>query len=144
MPITVKRIVLWRKEVENRPGTLASGLEPFAGGGADLEVVMGYRYPGNQAKAAMELYPVIGKKLTAAAQAAGFQASTMPTLLVQSDNKAGLGHVIAQAIANANINLDFLVTQVIGRRYSAVIGFESNEDASKAAGLIKKTAGKRR
>jgi hypothetical protein len=40
MPITVKSIVLWRKEIENQPGTLASTLEPFASGGADLQVVM--------------------------------------------------------------------------------------------------------
>ena len=45
-----------------------------------------------------------------------------------------------QALADAKINLDFFVAQVIGRRYSAVIGFESNDDAKKAAALIKKTA----
>jgi hypothetical protein len=140
MPITVKSIVLWRKEIENQPGTLASTLEPFASGGADLQVVMGYRYPGNKTKAAIELYPVVGRKLAAAAEAGGLKAPAIPTLLVQGDNKPGLGHIIAQAFADAKINLDFFVAQVIGRRYSAVIGFESNEDAKKAAALIKKTA----
>ena len=140
MPITVKSIVLWRKDIENQPGTLATTLDPFASGGADLEVVMGYRYPGNKAKAAIELYPVTGRKLVATAEAAGLKASAIPTLLVQGDNKPGLGHIIAQAFADAKINLDFFVAQVIGRRYSAVIGFESNDDAKKAATLIKKTA----
>jgi hypothetical protein len=139
MPITVKSIVLWRKDIENQPGTLATTLDPFARGGADLEVVMGYRYPGNTAKAAIELYPIAGRKLVASAEAAGFKASAMPTLLVQGDNKPGLGHAIAQALADARINLDFFVAQVIGRRYSAVIGFESDDDAKKAATLIKKT-----
>jgi hypothetical protein len=140
MPITVKSIVLWRKEIENQPGTLASTLEPFASGGADLQVVTGYRYPGNKTKAAIELYPVVGRKLAAAAEAGGLKAPAIPTLLVQEDNKPGLGHIIAQAFADARINLDFFVAQVIGRRYSAVIGFESNDDAKKAAALIKKTA----
>ena len=140
MPITVKSIVLWRKEIENEPGALASTLELFASGGADLQVVMGYRYPGNKTKAAIELYPVVGRKLAAAADAGGFKASDIPTLLVQGDNKPGLGHAIAQALADAKINLDFLMAQVIGRRYSAVIGFESNDDAKKAAAVIKKTA----
>jgi len=139
MPITVKSIVLWRKEIENEPGTLANTLEPFASGGADLQVVMGYRYPGNKTKAAIELYPVTGRKLASAAEKGGFKAPVIPTLLVQGDNKPGLGHAIAQALADAKINLDFLVAQVIGRRYSAVIGFENNEDAKKAAALIKKT-----
>ena len=140
MPITVKSIVLWRKDIENQPGTLATTLDPFASGGADLEVVMGYRYPGNKAKAAIELYPVAGRKLVATAEAAGLKASAIATLLVQGDNKPGLGHAIAQALAAAKISLDFFVAQVIGRRYSAVIGFESSDDAKKAAALIKKTA----
>jgi hypothetical protein len=142
VPVTVKSIVLWRKEVENQPGVLASSLEPFATGGADLHVVMGYRYPGNETKAAIELYPVTGKKLVTAAESAGFSASAIPTLLVEGDNKPGLGHDIAQAIVDARINIAFLVAQVIGRTYSAVIGFESDEEAKKAAALIKKTTSK--
>jgi len=138
MPVTVKKIVLWRKEVENQPGVLASTLEPFAKGGADLQVVMGYRYSGNEAKAAIELYPVAGKKMTAAAGAAALSASGLPTLLVEGDNRPGLGHAIGQAMADAKINLAFLVAQVIGRKYSAVIGLENEEDAKKAAALVKK------
>jgi hypothetical protein len=139
MAITVKNIVLWRKEIENQPGTLASTLEPFATAGADLQIVMGYRYPGNQTKAAVELYPIAGKKLTTAAETTGLKAAQIPALLVEGDNRPGLGHTIAKAVADANINLDFLVAQVFGRRYSAVIGFESSEDAKRAAALIKKT-----
>ena len=48
MPITVRSVVLWRKEVENQPGLLASTLEPLAKGAADLQVVMAYRYPGDE------------------------------------------------------------------------------------------------
>ena len=46
MAVTVKKIVLWRKEVENRPGILANALAPLANAGTDIRVVMGYRYPG--------------------------------------------------------------------------------------------------
>ena len=138
MPVTVKPITLWRKEVDNQPGILAQTLEPFAKGGADLHVVMGYRYPGNETRAAIELYPVAGKKLLSAAQAAGLTASPIPTLLVEGDNKPGLGHAIARAIAESGVNLAFMVTQVIGRRYSAVIGFENDGDAKKVTPLLKK------
>jgi hypothetical protein len=138
MPVTIKNITLWRKEVENQPGVLASTLEPCAKGGADLQVVMGYRYPGSADKAAIELYPIAGRKLTDAAEGAGLEASSIPTLLVKGDNRPGLGHAIAQAIGEVGINLAFLVAQVIGRRYAAVIGFETAEDAQKAAALIKR------
>ena len=137
MPVAVKNITLWRKEVENQPGALAGTLEPFAGGGADLQLVMGYRFPGDERKAAIELYPVTGRASTKAAAAAGLQASSIPTLLVDGDNKPGLGHAIAQTLADAGVNIAFLMAQVIGRRYSAVIGFDSAEDAKKASALIK-------
>jgi len=137
MPVTIKHILLWRKEVENQPGVLASTLEPLATAAADLQVVMGYRFPGDATKAAIEMYPVTGRRLTKQAETAGLTASSLPTLLVEGDNKPGLAHAIAQTIAPAGINLGFLVAQVIGRRYSAVIGFETSEDAKKAASLIK-------
>ena len=40
--------------------------------------------------------------------------------------------------------MDFLVAQVIGRKYAAVIGFENDADAIKASALIKKAAGKKK
>ena len=145
MPVTVKNISLWRKEVENQAGMLAQTLEPLAKAGANLRVLMGYRYPSPETRAAIELYPVTGKKATAAAAGAALVASSIPTLLVEGDDKPGLGLAIAQAIASAGINMTFLVTQVIGRRYSAVLGFETEAEAKTATALIKKaTASKRR
>jgi hypothetical protein len=123
---------------------LASTLEPVAKAGADLEIVMGYCYPGDRAKAAVELYPVTNKKTTAAAQSAGLAASAIPAVLVQGDNRAGLGHAITKAVADAGVNLDFLVAQVIGRKFSAVLGFENDADANKATTLIKKVAAKKK
>jgi hypothetical protein len=50
MAITLKRISLWRKEVDNKPGALADTLALLAEARTDLQAVMGYRYPGDQAK----------------------------------------------------------------------------------------------
>jgi len=144
MPVTVKNVVLWRRELENKAGVLAGVLEPLAGARADLQVVMGYRYPGNQALAALELYPVTGKKSTKAATAAGLGAFPIPTLLVRGDNKPGMGYAISKAMADAGINMDFLVAQVIGKKYSAVIGFDNEGDAKRAATLIKRATAARK
>jgi hypothetical protein len=140
MAVSVKAIRLWRSEVENKAGVLANALDPLAKGGTDLHVVMGYRYPGNESKAAIELYPIAGKKAAAAARAAGLSAAPIPVLLVEGDNKPGLGYTIARAISDAGINTAFLVAQVIGKKYSAVFGFETNEDTRRAAVLIRKAA----
>jgi hypothetical protein len=138
MAIKVKSITLWRREVENRPGELAATLEPLARAGSDLQVVMSYGLPGQGNRAVLELYPVSGKKGTAAAGAAGLSASAIPTLLVEGDNRPGSGHAMARALADAGININFLVAQTIGRRFSAVFGFETQADAKNAASLIKK------
>ena len=144
MAVTVKSITLWRKEVDNRPGELARTLGPLVSAGSDFQVLMGYRFPGNESKAAIELYPVSGKKSTAAAKAAGLSAAEIPCLLVEGDNKPGIAQNIAKAIADAGINMSFVVAQAVGRKYSAVFGFKNDSDTRKAAAVIKRaTAAKK-
>jgi hypothetical protein len=63
-------------------------------------------------------------------------------VLVEGDNKPGLGYQIAKSISEAGINLSFVMAQIIGRRYSAVLGFESAADADKATGLKKAATAK--
>ena len=140
MPVTVKKIILWRGEVDNQPGALATILEQPAKLGADFQIVMGYRHAATPGKATIEAFPVTGKKLAKAAAAAGLSAAAIPTLLIQGDDKPGLGHNIAQAMSSAGINIAFLVAQVIGKKFSLVVGFESEDDAKKATPLIKKAS----
>src|SRR5687767_1387844 len=93
------------------PG-IASALSSLAGAGADLQVVMAYRYPGENPGLLLNCYPVTAKKSVAAAQEAGLSAATLPALLVEGDNRPGLGHAISQTMADAGINMDFVVAQV--------------------------------
>jgi len=143
MALTVKKIKLWRREVDNKPGALAATLEPLTKAGVDLQVLMGYRFPGHESMAAIELFPISGKKQSSA-ESAGLKPSTIPALLIDGDNKQGLAYAIANALANAGINLDFMVAQAIGRRYTAVLGFESETDATNATGLIRRAAGSKK
>ncbi len=138
MAVSIKKITLWRAEVENKPGVLSSVLGPLAEAGADLQVVMGYRYSGDENKAAIEVCPIKGKKPAAVAGNAGLAACDIPTLLVEGDNRPGMGHAIAEAIAAAGINVTFLVALVIGTRYAAVIGFQDEDESKEATTLIKK------
>ena len=138
MAVSVKKAILWRREVDNHPGMLADTLQLLSEAGADLQVVMAYRYPGGENKAAIELHPVSGKKSVAAAQTAGLAPSSISTLQVEGDNRPGLGYAIAKAVGDAGINMSFVMAQVVGRRYSALFGFENDADANKAATLIKR------
>jgi len=139
MPLTVKRITLWRADVQNEPGVLSRILEPLAAAGADLKVVMGYRFPTTPERSAVELYPVSGRRTTAAAGQAGLAASDIPCLLVEGDNRAGWGAEMARALADAGINIAFLMAQVIGRRFAVAIGFEDDAAAAEAMKMIRKS-----
>jgi hypothetical protein len=143
MPVTVKPITLWRSEIADRPGAMAQVLEPLAAAKADLSVCMGYRIPGEKGHAVVELYPITGKKQAEAARAGGLQPSGIPTLHVSGDDRPGLGHALAKAVAAAGINMTFMVAQVAGRKYSAVVGFDSDADAKKASGVIRKAAARK-
>jgi hypothetical protein len=144
MPVSIKKITLWRKEIQNQPGSLAAALDPLATAGASLQVVMGYRYPGDTTKAAVELYPVTGKKTGAAAQAAGLAAFGISALLVEGSDKPGTGALMAKNIADAGINVAFFVAQVIGRKYSVVLGFDSEDDVKKASAIIRKSGSRKK
>jgi hypothetical protein len=138
MAVSVKKITLWRSEVANRPGALAGALGPLAEAGADLKVVMAYRFSGDESRGAVELYPISGRKAQNAARHAGLSDSEIPTLLVEGDDRPGLGAAIAGGIAEAGINLAFLVGTVVRRRYVAVIGFDSAADARQAVPVIRR------
>lgn len=140
MALVVKKVTLWRKEVANEPGVLASVLQPLADAGANLRVVMGYAVPGEAQRAAIEVFPITGKRAAAAATRAGLAASPIACLLVEGDDRAGLGASMAQAIAARGINISFVIGETVGRKFSAVFGFHADGDAAAAAQAIKSTA----
>ena len=145
MALSVKVITLWRREIENRPGMLAQVLEPLAGKGMDVQILMAYRFPGDESRGAVELYPITGKRATAAAEAAGLTpAADIPALLVEGSNRAGIGAETTRAIAEAGVNLAFLVAHVIGSKFAAVYGFDSEADRDRARTILAAPRGRSR
>jgi hypothetical protein len=143
MANTVKPIALWRAEVDDEPGKVSGVLAPLASTGADLQVLMAYRLHG-QKRGAIELFPVTGRRAGAAARSSGLNPAAIPALLVEGDNKPGVAYAMTRAIADAGINLRFVVGQAIGRKCSFVVAFDSDTDLKAASGLIRKAAAGRR
>jgi hypothetical protein len=137
MALTVKRIKLWRREVENEPGVLARTLEPLAEAGASLRLVMGYRFPEAHERAAIELFPVAGRRAATAAEAAGLAPFDLPVLLIEGEDRPGLGARLGRGLAEAGLNIVFLVAQVVGRRFVAVLGLENESAATTAAKMVR-------
>ncbi len=136
MSVTVKRANLWRVEISNSPGTLAQTLEPFASGGVNLDVVMGYSYPDKRI-AAIEVFPVTTGKSLKAARTAGLSKSNFPCVVVSGQDKPGLGHSVASALADAGINLNFCVAQKLGKQYAGIFSFEAASEADLAVKIIR-------
>ncbi len=139
MATTIRKVQLWKCEVENRPGALDSILAPLAEAGADLSIVFGWVNPGDPSRATIEVAPIKGKKVTEAAKSVGLAPDDVPVLVVEGLNRPGLGHRLAEAIAAKGINMSFVVAQVVGRNYAAVFGFQSADDVTKANRIIKNT-----
>src|SRR5262245_57798301 len=143
MAIKVKSAKLWFVNGADRAGLLADSLEPLAKAGVALRVVMAYRHPGAENHATVEAFPVVGAKAQKAAKAAGLSPSKAECLLIEGDDRTGLGARFGRAVADAGVNMAFMMTQVIGRKFASVIGFDSAKDAAAATKAIKAAARKR-
>jgi hypothetical protein len=140
MAVRIRRVKMWRTSIRNRPGVLASTLEPLAQAGADLSVVMKYSLSSRSRRATVEILAGSARRTTLAAHAAGFTLSPTPVLLVKGNNRPGLAYAVTTAIAWAGITVRFLSAQVVDQRYSAILGFRTEEDTIKARSLIRKVA----
>ena len=141
MTVTVKKAVLWRREVANRPGTLAETLKPLAEAGVNLEVVLGYTCAGDLERSAVEVYPIAGDEAQDAARLAGLApAERVTCLVVQGNDRIGLGRKVAEALAAAGINIHFVMVQTSGKKYTALFGFKNDIDAEKAILVVKRAS----
>jgi predicted amino acid-binding ACT domain protein len=80
---------------------------------------------------------IASRKAAAAAAKGSLRPGGAPTLLVLGENRPGLANRVAQALAESQVNIAFLIAQVVGRRYSAVFGFQNEADLDKAVDRIR-------
>ena len=130
MSVRVKRVVVWRTVVENRPGAMARALEPLAR--QDLDLVIGYQ------GAVIDIAPVVGRKAATAARSAGFEPLPTSTVLIEGEDRPGLCFAAARALGDAGVSMDSVVAQAVGRKYQALFGFTNDADAKRAVTLIRR------
>jgi hypothetical protein len=83
--------------------------------------------------------PVKGKKVEAAAAAAGFvRAPGISALRVEGGNKAGSAARMTRALADAGISFRGLSAAAIGTRFVGYVAFDSAADAERAAKALRK------
>ena len=57
---------------------------------------------------------------------------------------SGIGLGMARGIAEHGVNVSFLMAETVGRKFSAIFGFESDADAATAVKAIKAAAKRKR
>jgi hypothetical protein len=145
MAISVKKVQLLRRQLQNRPGSLAESLKPFAEGKVNLQVIMGYVYQKDRRHAEVEVLGPSSKGSASAAAKGKFEKTRhIHCLIVQGDDRPGLGYAIARALGSSRINMSFALMQVVGRRYSGVFGFETGAAATRAMKVIKLASASRK
>ena len=138
MPLKVTKTDVWSAKIQDQPGGLAQVMEAIAGAGANLECVIARRQPNKPGAGAVFVTPLKGKRVLAAAAAAGFKASQrIATLKVEGDDRPGLGAKVAQAVGAAEVNLRGISAVAVGKKFVSYLGFDNWRDADRAAAAIR-------
>ena len=139
MKLKITRSEMWKATIDDRPGGAAEVLDPVARAGANLEFAFARRAPEMPGKGLLFVLPVKGKKVIAAAQAAGLGlAPDMYMLRIEGGDKPGATAAIARALANAGISFRAFSATAVGRSFKGFLALDSAEDAARATGVLKK------
>ena len=139
MAMTISRQTVWAATLKDTPGNLAGKLRKLADAGVDLGFVIARRTDQKKGKGVLFVTPIAGARQIAAAKKAGFKrAARLHAICVAATDKPGLGAQLTAIIAEAGINLRGLSAASIGRKCVCNLAFDSTDDATKAARLLRK------
>jgi len=138
MAMRVTKEDVWAGDLSDIPGGLARVLEALGGARASLDCVIARRRPDRPGSGVVFVTPVSGARVQQAAREAGLSpAADVATLRVEGADKPGLGGRVTRAVADAGVNLRGLSAAVLGTKFVAYLGFDSQADADKAMAAIK-------
>lgn len=139
MALKVSKADVWTTDIQDRSGGAADKLRPLTDAGANFEFVFARRTPERPGSGLMMVAPLKGKKVVAAAGAAGFaRAPDITALRVEGGNKAGSAARMTQVLAQAGISFRGLSAAAIGTKFVGYVAFDSAADAERAAKFLKK------
>ncbi len=139
MKLKITRSEMWKATIDDRPGGAAAVLDPVAQAGANLEFAFARRAAEMPGKGLLFVLPVKGKKVVAAAQAAGLGvAADMHMLRIEGGDKPGTTAAIARALADAGINFRAFSATAVGRSFKGFLALDSAEDVARATAVLKK------
>lgn len=137
MDLIVERIEVWATTIDDKPGHLANILTGLSEAGADLNFILARRAPEQPNKAVVFVTPLQGDAELEAAATLGFSPTTrVHAVRVEGENRPGVAAELTALLAAAGLNLRGFSAAVLGTLFVLYIGFDSTEDAAKAASIL--------
>jgi hypothetical protein len=137
MSYTVSKVDIWTADIDDQVGGLATKLEPLAGAGADLDMVIARRQPQVPGKGVVFLGPIGSAKAKQAAEIAGYRrTSEIAGLRVEGSNKPGECGRLTRMLADAGISLRAVSALALGGKFVAALAFDNDADATKAMKVL--------
>jgi hypothetical protein len=139
MNLKVELVDVWYASIDDKPGGLGKVLAGLKDAGVDLDFVIARRTQIKPGSGVVFVTPLRGDAEVAAANTLGFNvARSIKSVRVEGDNRAGIGSDLTEKLAAAGINLHGFSGAVIGERFILYIGLDTEDEAKKAAAIIKK------
>ncbi len=139
MAYAISKVAVWAGEITDRPGGLGSTLTALNSAGANIEFIVARRAPDKPGTGVVFLTPVKGTKQKAAAQNAGLATSeSLHSVRIEGPDRPGLAGKMADALAEADINLRGVSAAALGRRAVTYLAFDSSADADAAVRVLRK------
>ena len=136
MGTTVESATVWAATIQDEPGGLAAKLAPLAEAGANLDFVIARRCPDEPGTGVIFVTPLSGEAATVAAQAGFTETSSLHSVRIEGDNRAGLGAEMTRKLAEAGISLRGISASAIGERFVMYLALDSAGDAEQAIDLL--------
>lgn len=139
MRFLVQHVDVWAATIKDGVGGLADVLTALRDEGANLQSIIARRAPDKPGTGVVFVTPLQGDREIAAAAQVGFNVTqTLHSVRVLGPDKPGVAAEIAQALADAGINLRGFSASVIGNQFIAYVAVDSRQDADRAEQVLKK------
>ena len=139
MDLLVERVDVWAATVPDRPGGLAEVLAALREAGADLKSIIARRAPDDPGKGVVFVTPLQSDAEISAAAQVGFNVTRhLHSVRVMGADRPGVAALLAQKLADAEINLRGFSASVIGKQFVAYVAVDSLDDANRAIAILEK------
>lgn len=138
MKLTTTQVEMWSVEIDDQAGGLARTLRAIADFGVDLDYVTAQRQPDKAGKGILLVSsPGNRIQLDRATEIGLRGVSDRPMLKIEGTDALGMDARLAQAIADAGVNMKSFTSGALGHQFVCFIGFDTMQDRDKADTAIK-------